>query len=182
MKKLLLLTTLMVLCLVQGRAQSTAKYGTLHYDSLFRAMPEYVEMQKQIKLLREKYDSEANYNEMTFKRQFAEFLQGQKEFPQNILLKRQRDLQESMEKSIAFREDADSLLRQAAEEMKRPITQLLNQAIQAVGAERGYECMVNLDTPSYLYLNPAFTEDATPFVVKKVAELRNAALTNLQGD
>ncbi len=172
MKKFLLLTLLTLLCFTTSPAQTAAKYGTLRYDSLLRAMPEYAEMQTQLKQLREKYDKEASYNEMTFKRQFAEFLQGQREFPQNILLKRQRDLQESMEKSLAFRNDADSLLQQAAEEMEQPIADLLDRAIRAVGAERGYECLVNLDAPSCLYLNPALTEDATPFVVKKVAELR----------
>ena len=109
----------------------------------------------------------------TKKRQFAEFLQGQKEFPQNILLKRQRDLQAAMERSLAFRHEADSLLSQAAIDLEAPIRQRLNAAIQAVGLERGYAGIVNLDTPSMPFVNPRLTEDATPYVVEKLILTRD---------
>ena len=84
------------------QAQTALKYGYLHYDSLLVKMSDYAAAQEQLATLRKQYQQETDYNEQGFKRQFAEFLQGQKNFPQNILLKRQRDLQEAMEKSIAF--------------------------------------------------------------------------------
>ena len=85
------------------QAQSTIKYGTIHYDSLLVSLPQYAQVQQRMEELQKKYEAETTYNEQNFKRLFAEFLQGQKDFPQNILLKRQRDLQEQMEKAIAFR-------------------------------------------------------------------------------
>ncbi len=179
MKKTILLTALMLLSFVSVSAQNAAKYGTLRYDSLLHAMPEYTAMQMQLEQLQEKFEAEATYNETSFKRLFAEFLQGQKEFPQNILLKRQRDLQEAMEKGIAFREEADSLLRSARAEMEQPIRNLLDAAIGAAGQERGYECIVNLDAPTFPYLNAALTEDATLFVVEQMAILRKQTETPL---
>lgn len=149
------------------------RFGTLRYDSLLHAMPEYATMQTRLADLRAKYEKEIDYNEETFKRQFAEFLQGQKEFPQNILLKRQRDLQAAMERSLAFRHEADSLLSQAAIDLEAPIRQRLNAAIQAVGLERGYAGIVNLDTPSMPFVNPRLTEDATPYVVEKLILTRD---------
>ncbi len=145
-----------------------AKYGTLSYDALLCAMPEYAETQNALTELRKKYEAEAAYNEMGFKRMFSEFLSGQKDFPKNILLKRQRDLQEAMEKALAFRQEADSLLRKAEAEMLQPLRVRLDAAIQAVGAERGYETIVNTDQPTHLFFAPNAAEDATPFVQAKL--------------
>ena len=100
MKKTLLLLLASLFCGVATMsAQSQVKYGVIHYDSLLVEMPAYAKAKAELADLRAKYENEAEYNDATFKRMFADFLQGQKEFPENILLKRQRDLQEAMEKT-----------------------------------------------------------------------------------
>ena len=166
LKKLLLLIFLIFpLC---ASAQSMVKYGYISYDSLFHSLPEYAQVQENMSHLRQKYEEEAIYNEKNFKRQFTEFLQGQKEFPQNILLKRQRDLQISMERGIAFRQEADSLLQQAERDMLTPLYQRLDKAIREVGVERGYEYILNLDGHAYPYIHPALSENAAPYVLMKL--------------
>lgn len=162
MKKLLLcLCWAAAALLAPLAAQTQARFGCLRYDSVLHAMPEYAEAQAQLHQLREKYELEASYNEMSFKRMFAEFLQGQKEFPQNILLKRQRDLQDELEKGLAFRREADSLLVRAAADLERPVRQKLDAAIQAVGMEYGFAAIVNLDAGACPFLHPSVTEDVT---------------------
>jgi len=160
----------------QATQVASPRYGLIRYDSLLHAMPEYGAMQIRLQQLREKYEDEATYNEAEFKRQFTDYLQGQKDFPQNILLKRQRDLQEAMEKGLAFRHDADSLLRCAATDMERPVRQLLDAAIAAVGRERGYELIVNGDSRAFPFVNPTLAEDATPFVTEELIALRRSGL------
>lgn len=154
-------------------AQSQVRYGTLRYDSVLHALPEYAEALTQLAELRSKYEAETAHNETVFRRMFAEFLQGQKDFPQNIMLKRQRDLQDEMEKSVSFRREADSLLRQAEADMLAPARRRLDAALHEVGTERGYECIVDAGslaagTGPYLFLHPSLTEDATPFVLEKL--------------
>lgn len=141
-----------------------ARYGTLSYDSLFRAMPEYVQVMQSVARIRLEYYKETEYNAANFKRLFLEYLQGQQDFPRNILLKRQRDLQNEMERDIAFREQADSLIEVARAEMLRPVTAKLDSAIRVVGRERGYDFIINTDANAYPYYNPALSEDATPYV------------------
>lgn len=153
-------------------AQEQVKYGKISYKGLLRSMPEFKIAQEKINELRQQFESEAQYNETSFKRQFSEFLQGQKEFPQSILLKRQRDLQEAMTKGIAFRQTADSLLREAQKEMEQPLRARLDSAIMLVGIERGYECIVNTDVPSHLFIQPALTEDATLYVLDKIVAIK----------
>ena len=149
-------------------AQSTIKYGRLDYDSLLTSLPEYTQVQEQLSSLRQQYDKEAAYNEANFKRLFADFLQGQKDFPQNIMLKRQRELQDAMEKSLAFRRSCDSLLVRAEADLLAPLYVKLNTAIRAVGMERGYECIVNTAAGTHPFLHPSLTEDAAPFVIQKL--------------
>ena len=149
-------------------AQSTIKYGRLDYDSLLTSLPEYTQVQEQLASLRQQYDKEAAYNEANFKRLFADFLQGQKDFPQNIMLKRQRELQDAMEKSLAFRRSCDSLLVRAEADLLAPLFVKLNTAIKAVGMERGYECIVNTAAGTHPFLHPSLTEDAAPFVIQKL--------------
>ena len=91
--------------------RETLRFGTLRYDSLLHAMPEYATMQTRLADLRAKYEQEVAYNEESFKRQFAEFLQGQKEFPQNILLKRQREMQQKQQVVKRSDNQVDSQLK-----------------------------------------------------------------------
>ena len=166
----LLFLFLLLLAPCTMQAQTTIKYGTIHYDSLLVGLPQYAQVQQRMEELHKKYESETAYNEQNFKRLFAEFLQGQKDFPQNILMKRQRDLQEQMEKSIAFRKEADALLRTAEADMMKPLREMLDELIRNVGLERGYEMIINLDTPAYPFLHPSVAEDAMPYVKEKIAE------------
>lgn len=115
-----------------------------------------------------KYEAEASYNEQNFKRQFAEFLQGQKDFPQNILLKRQRSLQDAMEKSLSFRHDVDSILTVAEREALAPVRKRLDDAIRAVGLEHGYEYILNTDANAYPFVHHSVAEDATAYVEAKL--------------
>lgn len=150
-------------------AQTEVRYGTMRYDSILTTMPEYISARQALDTLRAQYDKEVQHNEADFKRQFAEFLEGQKDFPQVIMLKRQRDMQEAMEKGLAWREEADKLLRAAEEDLIRPVRQKLDTAIQEVGIDRGYEAIVNLDCPALPFLHPSVSEDATPYILEKLS-------------
>lgn len=167
-KRLFLALTLLVACFgtLSLHAQNTAtpRIATIHFDSVLASMSEYQKAVAEGDTLKARLEAETAYNEQTFQRQFAEFLQGQKDFPESIMLKRQRDLQDSMEKGIAFRQAADSLLRQARVALEAPARAKLQQALTAVIQERGYDFIVNLDAPQTLFFAPEKAEDATPYV------------------
>ena len=62
MKKVTLLLVLTLMGMAgfaqDAQAQAVLKYGYLSYDSVFKAMPEYVIMQASMKELRDKYEAE----------------------------------------------------------------------------------------------------------------------------
>ena len=166
-----LLSLLFVFCCLSltAAAQSTVRFGYVNVDSLVRTLPTYADVQNQMSALRAKYAAEAEYNESAFRRQYAEYLQGQKQFTPNILAKRQADLQESLQKGIKFRQQADSLLKQAEADMLRPIHQSVNAAIRAVGLEHGYEYIIDTSSVIYPFIHPSVGEDATAYIKEKLA-------------
>ncbi|MBQ7635505.1 MAG: OmpH family outer membrane protein [Bacteroidaceae bacterium] len=149
-------------------AQTTVRYGTLSYSTLLREMPEYGLMQSRLNSLRAAYQSEVRYNEQSFETMFADYLNGQQTFAPAILAKRQRDLQEALEKSLAFRAEADSLLQAAEKEMTAPIRTRLDSIISEVGRERGYEYIIDTDAGVFPFIHRSVAEDATPFVRQRL--------------
>lgn len=164
------LVALFMVMAVSANAQSAIKFGYLNTDSLLCTLPEYVQMENNMQQLREKYKAETEYNEQDFRRRYAEFLAGQKQFTQNILTKRQIDLQQSLERGMAYRQQADSLLRATRKQMLQPIRQKLNHAIHAVGLERGYEYILNTANGAYPFINSLVGENITEAVKEKLAQ------------
>lgn len=149
--------------------------GSLSYDSLLHRLPQYAEARESLARLRGQYEREAEYNEGTFHQQFTDFLERQRDFPTNILLKRQRDLQESLERGVSFRHAADSLLRAAEAEMLAPVRARLDEAIRLTALERGYAFVVNLDANAFPFVQPMYIEDATPYVLARLGRMPDPA-------
>lgn len=152
-------------------------FGYLSYNAVFRQMPEYQQARESFEALKAKYDAEARRAEEEFQRKFAEFLQGQSDFPASIMQKRQAELQDLMEKSISFRQNSQQLLKQAEQEMQQPVAQRLNQALQAIGTERHLLFILNTDADACPFLHPQAGVDVTADVLSKLGLLQAAPTT-----
>ena len=137
------------------------KYGYLSYEAVLQSMPAYAEMQKSMEELRGQYEAEQKRVEDDFNKKYEEFLDGQASFPKTILQKRQSELQEMLDKNIAFKKEGEKLLSQAQSEAITPLKQMLNDALARIGMERGYAFILNTDGNATPWLNPAIGEDIT---------------------
>lgn len=158
LRRMLLTTICIVAAAVSLQAQedvtdAVAYIGYIPYDKVLQQMPEYATAQQSYDQLREKYDAEAKRAEDEFQRKFSDFLQGQKDFPRSIMQKRQTELQELMEKSVAFREEAQRLLAQAQEELQQPARDKLNKAIKTVARRLRLAIVVNTDNNTTPYID-----------------------------
>ena len=149
MKKIIF--CLMLLMPLTAMAQ---KFGYMNYSNVLKAMPEYAKAQEQLAQLKAKYTAEAERTDQEFNRKYSEFLDGQRDFPQNILMKRQKELQDLCEKGVAFRSECDALLKNAETELTTPITSKLNIAIGQVGDEMALEYIINTEGKDILYIGP----------------------------
>lgn len=170
-KRILLLLPLLLLTTLPAAAQQTTdkpRYGYLSYNAVYQAMPEYEEAQKKMSELKATYDAEAKRAQEEFQRKFAEFMQGQKDFPENIMLKRQYELQTLMEQNIQFKEESEQLLRQAENELQAQITILVDEAIRAVGLENNLQFIFNTDGKTTPFIHPDAAIDVTALVRQKL--------------
>ena len=166
MKKLILF--LLLLATMPAMAQGELKFGFLSYNIVMQAMPEYAAMQNSMAELREKYEAEQKRVENYFNKKYEEFLDGQKSFPKTILQKRQSELQEMLDKNVAFKKESQRLLKQAEEDAMAPIQARLATALDTIGKERGFAFIVNTDEKATLWLNPSLGEDITATVIEQL--------------
>ena len=117
--------------------------------------------QRSIDDLRQKYESEMKRSEQEFNAKYEEFLDEQRDLVPAILRKRQTEIQEMMEKNVAFKQEAQRLLKQAETDALAPVKLKLNEAMAKVGAQQGYAFILNTDNDACPYINPEMGEDAT---------------------
>ena len=163
MKKVILMAV-MVLIGLTAYAQSndaTIKFGYLSFDSVRHSMPEYAEMQQQLAEMRNAYDAELKRVEDDFNKKYEEFLDGQKNFPKNILQKRQSELQEMLDKNIAFKSEGLRILNEQEAQLMETLNQKVKSSVEQVGKNHGYGFILNTDADALPWLNPEIGEDIT---------------------
>ena len=166
MKKVILVAV-MVLMGLSGYAQTETtgfKFGYLSIDSVLQSMPEYAQMQQDMATMRQQYEAEMKRVENDFNKKYEEFLDGQKNFPKTILQKRQSELQEMLDKNIAFKKESLQMLNDTEKTQKDVILMMIDMAVKTIGMQRGYAFILNTDANATPWLNPALGEDITQAV------------------
>lgn len=143
-------------------------FGYLSYDQALKSMPEYLIVQKKLADLTAQYEAETKRVEDEFNTKYEQFLEGQRDFPPTILQKRQSELEELMEKNIAFKEESRQLLATAEKESMAPLHEKLAAAIQQVGTSRGLAFILNTDQNAVPFINPSMGIDVTEAVLQLI--------------
>ena len=172
MKKVIFVAV-MVLIGLSGYAQTETtgfKFGYLSIDSVLQSMPEYAQMQQDMATMRQQYEAEMKRVEDDFNKKYEEFLDGQKNFPKTILQKRQSELQEMLDKNIAFKKEGLQMLNDTEKTQKDVILMMIDMAVKTIGMQRGYAFILNTDANATPWLNPAMGEDITKAVKEMLKE------------
>ena len=160
MKRLAGILILMCVFLSANAQENIAfKFGYLSYETALKSMPEYAITEQKITDLRSQYEAETRRVEDDFNRKYEEFLDGQREFPKTILQKRQSELQELLEKNIAFKHKSREELAKAEQEAFAPLRIKLIETIGRIARERGFAFIVDTDVKALPYINPDMGED-----------------------
>ena len=141
--------------------------GYLSYQSALEGMPDYAVAKAMLSKLRQDYEQELKRVEDEFNQKYEDFLDGQKEFPRTILLKRQNELQDLMQKNVEFRKQGLQELQQAEQEAMAPLRLKLNTAIASVAKRLRLSLVVNTDSDACPYIEP----DTSIDIQKQVAAL-----------
>lgn len=155
MKRFLLVIFACIALTTQAQdSTQVLRFGFLSYESALKSTPEYGEVQMKMDSLRSAFQAELQRVEEEFNRKYEDFLEGQKDFPRTILLKRQTELQEMLQKNIQFKQQLLDELKQTESLLMAPLRTRLNNAIATIAREQRLALVVNTDANACPFIEP----------------------------
>lgn len=164
MKKLIFLL-LMVLPL--GVFAQELKVAIVNSQAVITAMPEFTAMQKQMADMDAKYKSEMKVMDDEYNKKYADYIAQQDSLTENIKMRRMQEIQDLSERTQNFMQIAQQDFGKKQQELFVPIQEKVKKAIEAVGAEKGYTYIMDMNPQVILYTGNSAI-DATPFVKTKL--------------
>lgn len=159
MKKLLVMTLLLTATLaVSGQGLT---FGYFSYDEVLTSMSDYATAKANLAILKEKYDAETARTEKEFNEKYEAFLEGQHDFAPTIYQKRQAELQDLLNRNIAFKAESERLLQEAEKDALAPLRERIFATVRTIGRECGYAFVLNSDRDALPYIDDALGEDIT---------------------
>lgn len=163
MRKLLLLFLFSPLVLM-----SQEKFGFFSYNAVLDSLPQYKIAMESYDMLKQRCLKEIDHNEQELTRFYVAFLDGHRDFPEPILRKRQKELQQLIDNSIAFRDELKAWLRHAKDSLTASSRLLVDSALVRVCTELSLSYVIDTDNGGYRYINPLFGEDVTKDIVSAI--------------
>ena len=157
MRKYIFLMLLLPLSVVA----QTNTFGYFRYNKVLELMPEYKQVYSDYEELKKQCDVEIARNEEQLTRSYVAYLDGQNEFPEPILRKRQKELQELVDKSILFREELQSWLTAAHDSLFAPLRAKVDDAVSRVCLHNNLAYIIDIDEAGYKFINPTCGFDIT---------------------
>lgn len=145
-----------------------AQFGFFSLKAVMEELPEYTEAQNNYNSLLELCDAEVASGEEVLTRAYVSFLDGQSTFPEPILRKRQKELQDLVDRNVVLRDQLKVWLEQAHDSLFAPILLNVDMAVERVCLHKELAYAVDTDKEAYRYVNPNFGVDITELVIKEV--------------
>lgn len=150
-----------LLVFVSMTAMAQSRFGYVSYRDIVKMLPEYSIVEAHLDELQVKYEAEIERSDREFNQKYIDFIEGQSQFPDNIRMKRHKELQELMEKSIAFKKEVNHAMREARAEMMKPLYEKVDEAVMTLCVEGDYDYILNTDERTYIAINPQRGEDVS---------------------
>ena len=145
----------MLLALPMGVFAQNLKFGHINAQEIITVMPEFTKAQNDIQTLEKQLTAELQRTQEEFNKKYPEFQQAiaKDSLPPNIAERRQKELQDMMQRQEQFQQDAQQQMAKAQNDAMAPIYQKLDNAIKAVGAAEGVIYIFDLARTSIPYVN-----------------------------
>ena len=156
----------LMLALPMGVFAQNLKFGHINAQEIVSAMPEFAKAQSDIEALDKQLTSELQRTQEEFNKKYQEFQQAiaKDSLPANIAERRQKELQDMMQRQEQFQQEAQQQMQKAQADAMAPIYQKLDNAIKAVGAAEGVIYIFDLARTPVAYVNESQSINLTPKV------------------
>jgi outer membrane protein len=134
-------------------AAQAQKFGYINTTEIFNVMPDKATAENTLKSVSDKYETEFKNLQDAFQKKMADYEAADKDAttPQAIKDRHQQELQDDYMKIQNFQQTAAQDLQRQQETLLAPITQKIQNAIQAVGAEGGFTFIFDQAAGAILY-------------------------------
>ena len=155
----------LMLALPMGVFAQNLKFGHINAQEIVSAMPEFAKAQSDIEALDKQLTSELQRTQEEFNKKYQEFQQAiaKDSLPANIAERRQKELQDMMQRQEQFQQEAQQQMQKAQADAMAPIYKKLD-AIKAVGAAEGVIYIFDLARTPVAYVNESQSINLTPKV------------------
>ena len=145
------------------------KFGVVNTQEVFNIMPEKATAEATLKSVSDRYETEFKNLQEAFQKKYEEYEKADQDpkTPDAIKQRHQEELQSEYTKIQNFQQTAAQDMQKQQETLLAPISQKLQTAITAVGAEGGYTFIYDLSVPAIIY-HGANAEDVTAKVKAKL--------------
>lgn len=149
-------------------AVAQSRFGYTSYMEIVKALPEYSLVEAHLDELQAKYEAEIERSDREFNQKYTDFIESQSQFPDNIRIKRHKELQELMEVSMEFKAEVNRAMREARKEMMKPLHEKVDEAVMKVCVDGGYDYILNTDNHTFIAINPQNGTNVTAQVKKEL--------------
>ena len=115
------------------------KIAFVNTQEVFMALPEVADMQKKLEDLNAKYKKELETMQGEYQKKYSDFIAQQDSLTENIKVRRMQEVQDMQQRMDNFVQVAQQDVAKQQQDLLTPIQQKIQDAIKAVGAEKGYE-------------------------------------------
>ena len=156
----------LMLALPMGVFAQNLKFGHINAQEIVSAMPEFAKAQSDIEALDKQLTSELQRTQEEFNKKYQEFQQAiaKDSLPANIAERRQKELQDMMQRQEQFQQEAQQQMQKAQADAMAPIYKKLDYEIKAVGAAEGVIYIFDLARTPVAYVNESQSINLTPKV------------------
>ena len=151
------LVIVMLLALPMGVFAQAQKFGHVNSADVISLMPEYTKAIDDLEAMKKQFTDELTRTQEEFNRKYQEFQQAMasESLPQNIAERRQKELEDMMQRQQQFQEEASMQMQRAQQEKMVPVYKRLNDAIAAVGQAEGVIYVFDLARTDIPYVSTA---------------------------
>ncbi|MBP8776789.1 MAG: OmpH family outer membrane protein [Bacteroidaceae bacterium] len=165
MKKILLV---MMLALPMALAAQNLKLGHFKSTEILKAMPEYTQAQEAMKKAAATHDEEYKRIVDEYQKNLQEFTAAEKQLPDNIKDRRQKELQDMGQKIQDYQQFAQQDLEATQKKLMEPLVTKINTAIKSVGDTEGMTYIFDLSNTEIPYVNATTAIDLTEKIKAKL--------------
>lgn len=146
------------------------KFGHTYSQEILVLLPEYTKMQTDLQAMEKQYEEEMKRTNEEIQKKYTEFQQALQEgnLPQNIQERRQKDLQDLMERSEQFQQEAYKNMQTSYQQMLAPVVQKVDNAIKEVGQAESMVYIFDLSRTVIPFVNENLSSDVTAKVKSKL--------------